>query len=158
MNAGIMTVQKFKKRLDSGEVPFVFDLRNSNEFKDWRIEGRREIEMLNIPQEDFVGEEEHHLPRSPKDRPIVAFCAHGDAALYSAEWLRKHGFDAVALEGRMDRWSEYYEHTIVSTKPEVYQVYRVAKGCISYLAVSGESAVVIDAPVMSGRYLTSQKN
>ncbi len=146
MNAGIMTVQEFKKRLDAGEVPFVFDLRNSDEFKEWRIEGRREIEMLNIPQEDFVGEEERHLPRFPKGRPVVAFCAHGDAALYSAEWLRKHGFDAVALEGGMDRWSEYYEHTSVSTKPEVYQVYRVAKGCISYLAVSGESAVVIDAP------------
>ena len=146
MNEGILTVQEFKKKLDAGKVPFIFDMRNRDEFRDWRIEGRGEIETLNIPQEDFVGEEDRHLQRFPKNRPIVTFCAHGDAALYSAEWLRKHGFDAAALEGGMDRWSEYYEHTIVSTKPEVYQLYRVAKGCISYLAVSGESAVVIDAP------------
>lgn len=146
MSAEIVTVQEFKKRLDSGEVPFIFDLRNSDDFKDWRIEGRKEIEMLNIPQEDFVGEEEKHLSRFPKGSPIVTFCAHGDAAQYSAAWLRKHGFDAMALEGGMDRWSEYYEHKLVSNKPEVYQIYRVAKGCISYLALSGESAVVIDAP------------
>ncbi len=146
MSAEIVTVQAFKKRLDSGEVPFIFDLRNSDDFKDWHIEGRKEIEILNIPQEDFVGEEERHLSRFPKGRPIVTFCAHGDAAQYSAEWLRKHGFDAMALEGGMDRWSEYYEHKLVSKKPEVYQIYRVAKGCISYLALSGEYAVVIDAP------------
>ncbi len=146
MSAEILTVQEFKKRLDSGEVPFIFDLRNSDEFKDWRIEGRKEIQMVNIPQEDFVGEEERHLSRFPKGRPIVTFCAHGDAAQYSAELLRKHGFDAIALEGGMDRWSEYYEHKLVSTKPEVYQIYRVAKGCISYLAISKESAVAIDAP------------
>ncbi len=146
MSAEIVTVQEFKKRLDSGEVPFVFDLRNSDDFKDWRIEGRKEIEMLNIPQEDFVGEEERHLSRFPKGCPIVTFCAHGDAARYSAEWLRKHGFDAMALEGGMDRWSEYYEQKLVSTGPDVYQIYRVAKGCISYLAISGEHAVVIDAP------------
>ncbi len=141
-----MTVQEFKKRLDSGEMPFIFDLRNSDEFKGWRIEGRKEVDTLNIPQEDFIGEEDRHLSRFPKERPIVTFCAHGDAAQYSAEWLRKHGFDAVALEGGMDLWSEYYEHRLVSTNPDVYQVYRVAKGCISYLAISGESAVVIDAP------------
>ena len=146
MTAGLLTLQEFKKRLDTDDVPFVFDLRNSDEFRDWRIEGRKEIEMLNIPQEDFVGDEERHLQRFPKNRPIVTFCAHGDAAQYSAELLRNHGFDAVALEGGMDRWSEYYEHAIVSTIPEVHQIYRVAKGCISYLAVSGENAVVIDAP------------
>ncbi len=146
MSAEILTVQEFKRRLDTGKVPFIFDLRNSDEFRDWRIEGRSEIEMLNIPQEDFVGEEERHLARFPKGSQIVTFCAHGDAAQYSAELLRKHGFDAIALEGGMDLWSEYYEQKLVSTDPEVYQIYRVAKGCVSYLAASGENAVIIDAP------------
>jgi rhodanese-related sulfurtransferase len=146
MNTQILTLQEFKKRLDDDLVPFIFDLRNSDEFKDWRIEGRSEIEMLNIPQEDFVGEEKRHLANLPKGKSIVTFCAHGDAAQYAAEFLRKHGFDAVALEGGMDRWSEYYEQKLVSSKPDVYQIYRVAKGCISYLALSGEYAVVIDSP------------
>jgi glyoxylase-like metal-dependent hydrolase (beta-lactamase superfamily II) len=141
-----MTVQEFKKRLDAGEIPFIFDLRNSDEFKGWRIEGRSEIETLNIPQEEFVGEEERHLAKFPKDRMIVTFCAHGDAAQYSAGVLRGHGLRAVALEGGMDLWSEYYEHRLAASKPAVHQVYRTAKGCIAYLAVSGAYAAVIDAP------------
>ncbi len=146
MTERILTVEEFKKRLDASDVSFLLDLRNRDEFKDWRVEGRTEIETVNIPQEDFVGEEERHFAQFPKGRPIVIFCAHGDAARYSADLLRQHGFDAVALEGGMDRWSEYYEHQLVSTKPEVHQIYRVAKGCISYLAVSGGYAVAIDAP------------
>ena len=142
----ILTAEVFKKRLDEGTIPFVFDLRNSDEFKGWRIEGRSPIEMLNIPQEEFVGEEERHLAKFPRDLQIVTFCAHGDAAQYSADILRQHGFNAVALEGGMDVWSEYYEHRLASEKPVVHQVYRVAKGCISYLAVSGSSGIVIDAP------------
>ena len=141
-----MTADEFKKRLDEGKVPFIFDLRNTDEFKGWRLEGRSPIEMLNIPQEEFVGEEERHLGKLPKDLPIVTFCAHGDAAQYSADILRQHGFSAVALEGGMDRWSEYYEHRLASARPVVHQIYRAAKGCISYLAISGSSAVVIDAP------------
>jgi glyoxylase-like metal-dependent hydrolase (beta-lactamase superfamily II) len=141
-----MSAAEFKKRLDAGRVPFLFDLRNSDEFKGWRIEGKADIETLNIPQEEFVGEEERHLAKFPKDRQIVTFCAHGDAAKYSADILQQHGFNAVALEGGMDLWSEFYEHRQASDKPRVHQVYRVAKGCISYLAVSGKSGVVIDAP------------
>ncbi len=141
-----ISAEEFKKRLDAGQVPFILDLRNSDEFKGWRIEGRTAIETLNIPQEDFVGEEDRHLPKFPKDRPIVTFCAHGDAAQYSAELLRERGLNAVALEGGMDLWSEYYEQRKASTMPEVHQIYRTAKGCIAYLAVSGGAAVAIDAP------------
>lgn len=141
-----ITAAEFKKRLDAGRVPFILDLRNSDEFKGWRIEGQRGIETLNIPQEEFVGEEERHLAKLPKGLPIVSFCAHGDAAQYAADFLRQRGFDAAALEGGMDRWSEYYEHCLAVSNPAVHQVYRVAKGCISYLAASGREAVVIDAP------------
>lgn len=141
-----MTAEEFKKKLDSGQVPFIFDLRNSDEFKGWRIEGRTDIETLNIPQEEFVGEEERHLKKFPKDRQIVTFCAHGDAAQYSADLLKEHGFKAVALQGGMDLWSEYYEHRLASQVPAVHQIYRVAKGCMAYLAVSGTEAVAIDAP------------
>jgi glyoxylase-like metal-dependent hydrolase (beta-lactamase superfamily II)/rhodanese-related sulfurtransferase len=141
-----MTAEEFKKRLDAGQVPFIFDLRNSDEFKAWRIEGRTGIETLNVPQEEFVGEEERHLQEFPKDRLIVTFCAHGAAAQYSADVLRQHGFNAIALEGGMDLWSEYYEHRQAVTNPAVHQIYRVAKGCIAYLVTADDSAVVIDAP------------
>jgi glyoxylase-like metal-dependent hydrolase (beta-lactamase superfamily II) len=137
--------EEMKRRLDARDIAFIFDLRNKDEFAAWRIEGRSAIETMNIPQEDFVGEEEQYLNRFPRDRQIVTICAHGDSSKYSAELLSGHGFDAVSLEGGMDAWSEFYEKHRVSDSPCIYQIYRVAKGCISHLLVSGGEAVVIDA-------------
>ncbi len=135
---------ELKRRLDEDRIEFIFDLRNRDEFDAWRIEGRSDIKTVNIPQVDFVGEEEKYLSRFPKDRQIVTICAHGDSSRYSAELLAGHGFDAASLEGGMDAWSEFYEiHRIKGL--QIYQVYRVSKGCISYLAVSGTDALVIDA-------------
>jgi len=137
--------EEFKKMLDKGKVQFMFDLRAEDEFEGWRIEGRSPVETLNIPQEDFVGEEDEHLSRFPKDKEIITVCAHGDSSKYSAELLRDKGFNARGLEGGMDLWSEFYETRKVSTAPDIYQIYRVAKGCMTHVIVSDGEAVVIDA-------------
>jgi len=137
---------EFKARLDKSEVRFILDLREADEFEAWRIEGHEPIETLNIPRYKFVGEEEKYIGGLPKDRQIIAICAHGDSSRYSAELLQEEGFDAVSLEGGMDAWSEYYEATRANDSPSVYQIYRVARGCISYLISSGGEAVVIDSP------------
>jgi glyoxylase-like metal-dependent hydrolase (beta-lactamase superfamily II) len=92
----------------------------------------------------FVGEEEKYLDRFPKDRQITIICPHGDAAIYSAEQLRENGFDAVAVEGGLDAWSEFYEDDKVNDAPAIYQIFRASRGCISYLVVSGKEAVAID--------------
>jgi glyoxylase-like metal-dependent hydrolase (beta-lactamase superfamily II)/rhodanese-related sulfurtransferase len=148
-----ITPAEFKRRLDKGEVSFIFDLRNKEDFEAWRVEGRGPIETLNIPQMHFVAEEEKYLGRFPKDRQIVAICPHGDSSRYSAELLSENGFDAVSLEGGIDAWSEYYEATKASDDPAVYQVLRVAKGCLSYLIASGGEAAVIDPPRHTSRIL-----
>jgi len=135
----------FKKRLDEGSVRFIFDLRNEEDFSSWRIEGKGPIETINIPQFRFVGEVEKYLEAFPRDRQITVVCAHGDASRYSAAELQGHGFDAVSLEGGMDAWSGFYETAKISVHPEIYQIFRTARGCISYLISSGGNAAVIDA-------------
>jgi glyoxylase-like metal-dependent hydrolase (beta-lactamase superfamily II)/rhodanese-related sulfurtransferase len=140
----IISPEELKKRIDRESVDFIFDLRDADEFASWRIEGRSPIPTINIPQTDFVGEEERYMDRLPKDRQIIAICAHGDSSRYSAEILRGHGFDAVSLEGGMDAWSELYETHKIGERPDIYQIFRVARGCISHLVVSGSEAVVID--------------
>ncbi len=137
---------EFKKQLDNNEVRFILDLREADEFEAWRIEGHEPIETLNIPRYKFVGEEEKYIDRLPNDRQIIVICAHGDSSKYSAELLQDEGFDALSLDGGMDAWSEYYEATKVSDTPAVYQIYRTARGCISYLIGSGGEAVAIDVP------------
>ena len=141
----IISPKEFKRRLDANEVRFVFDLRNEDDFRDGKIEGRYEFQTLNIPQEDFVGEEERHLSRFPKDLPIITVCAHGDSSKYTAELLRERGYDAQSLEGGIDLWSEYYETHKVADVPLIFQIYRVARGCISHIVASEGEAVAIDA-------------
>ena len=143
--AGVISAEELKKRLDTNGVDFLFDLRNEDEFKSWRIEGRAEFEALNIPQEEFVGEEERYLAKFPRGREIVAVCAHGDSSKYAADLLRDFGISAVSLKGGMDVWSGFYETHRLAGDPEVYQLFRVARGCLAYLVVSQGTAVVIDA-------------
>ena len=45
----------------------------------------------------------------------------------------------------MDAWSTYYETHKVSDAPLIYQLYRVAKGCMSYVIISDGEAIIIDS-------------
>lgn len=140
-----IAVPEFKRKLDQGEIDFILDLRREEEFAAWRIEGRQPVETINIPQLDLVGEEERYLSRLPKDRGIFLVCAHGGASKYEAEQLHDKGFMARSLVGGMDAWSVLYETTRLAGEPLIYQIYRIAKGCISHVLISGKEAVVIDA-------------
>ncbi len=140
-----VTSEEFKKKLDAGEIKFIFDLRNRDDFAGWKVEGRTEIDSLNIPQEEFVGEEDNHLSKFPKDRQILTVCAHGDSSQYAAELLREQGYDAITLQGGMDAWSDFYETHTVSDRPKIYQINRTARGCITHVIVSEGEAIVIDA-------------
>jgi len=140
-----LSAKALKEALDRGEVGFILDLRNRDEFEAWRVEGRMPIQTLNIPQPDFVGEEDRHLHHFPRNRKILTVCARGDASKYSAEYLREHGFDALSLSGGMEAWSELYVTRKVSEAPLVFQVNRVVRGCLGHVIISEGKAVVIDA-------------
>lgn len=144
-------VSEFKQMLDIGKVGFLYDMRNEDAFDAWRIEGRTPVETLNIPQVLFAGEEEKYLDRFPRDRRIFIICPHGDAARYAAGQLQGFGFDAVAVEGGIDAWSVYYETVRVNDYPGIYQIFRTARGCISYLVTSGAEAAAIDVTRHIGR-------
>ena len=141
-----ITPEELKRRLDAGEIQFIFDLRAEDEFKSWKVEGKTDVPTMNIPQEDFVGEEEKFFDRFPKDKEIITICAHGDSSQYTADMLSERGFKARGLKGGMDLWSEFYEARKVSESPLVYQIYRVAKGCIGHVVTSDGQAAVLDAP------------
>ncbi|MDD5757715.1 MAG: MBL fold metallo-hydrolase [Desulfobulbaceae bacterium] len=138
-------VGEFKKKLDRGEISFLLDMRQEEEFASWRIEGGKPVETINIPQIDFVGEEEKYLSQLPKDREIFLVCAHGGASKYEAELLQSKGYQAFSLAGGMVAWSIYYETSRLAGTPLIQQIYRIAKGCITHVVISNGEAVVIDA-------------
>ncbi len=133
------------QRLKGNGVDFVLDLRREEEFADWRIEGPAPVATVNIPQLDFVGEEEKYLERLPREKEMVIVCAHGDAAKYEAELLRERGYRAEGLIGGMDAWSVLYRTSPAGESPLIRQIYRVAKGCITHVVIAGGEAAVIDA-------------
>ena len=144
MSGIAVTPEELRQQLETGAVSFILDLRNEDDYKAWRIETAAHAESINIPQEDYMTEEEKYLHRLPKDRRIAVVCAHGDGSLYAAEMLRGWGYDAISLKGGMDLWSEFYESHRVSDNPLIYQIYRVARGCMTHVVIAGREAIVVD--------------
>lgn len=144
MSDCLVSAEELKRRLDSGAIQFILDLRNEDEYTAWRIETQPDVPSINIPQEDYMGEEEKYLPRLPKNRSLAIICAHGDGSRYAAEMLRDWGYDAVSLKGGMDLWSDFYETHQVSRNPVIFQIYRVARGCLTHVIISDGTAAVID--------------
>ncbi len=148
--------KELKRMLDTGERFYLLDVRNDDEFRRWRIEGRTTPPTLHIPYfvavEDpdrFVAEVERNIP---KDTLVVAVCAKGDSSLWVAnEFLRPRGYQIVNLEGGMIAWGSFYDaHEIAESADDVVriiQLERTARGCLHYIVnYDGDKAIVIDPP------------
>lgn len=153
-------VSELKQKLDAGENLFIVDVRNREDFENWKIEGRDKIPAINVPYFELLehAEEEdlakavadyadkHWTDQLPKDRTVVAICAKGETSSIVAEGLRRLGYNAVNLQGGMDAWGNYYEFKPVVEGDElsIHQVIRPARGCLSYIIASRDEAIVVD--------------
>lgn len=83
-------------RLNSGDVPFMLDVREPEELDDGLIPG-----SVNIPM-DELGQ---RLPELPTDRDIVVICHLGQRSAHITTQLNALGYDrAVNLNGGVDAW------------------------------------------------------
>lgn len=142
----VMTPAELHAEVSESKDLFILDLRNKDEFKQWKVEGKKPIPTLNLPYFDFVDDEAGSMARLPRDQEITLVCATGNASEYIAEILEANGFRTRNVEGGMAKWSILYDHKPVIATPDfaLMQVNRVAKGCLSYLLVSGGEALVVD--------------
>jgi rhodanese-related sulfurtransferase len=153
------TTEELRQRLERGEDFFVFDVRNEDEYEGWKIEGTKELPMINRPYyemlevdefddvvDSFVAYLEQDLAKTlPRDMPILAVCAKGDTSEFVAQALRRLGFEASNLEGGTAAWGNHYQVlTVADGETTIYQVARPARGCLSYVVVSDGKAVAID--------------
>ncbi len=126
---------------------FILDVRNKEAFADWKIEGRR-FEYLNIPYFELLDGVEEILPKIPEDKDVLVVCAKEGSSVMVAEMLAEAGRHAAYLEGGMKAWSMHLEPVKVGDLEgggELYQFVRLGKGCLSYMAISGGEAAIIDA-------------
>lgn len=142
------------------ETLFILDVRNTDDFEDWKIEGAG-IEHLNVPYFELIDGVEDILDRIPEDREVLVVCAKEGSSVMVAEMLAEHGRDVAYLKGGMKAWSEH----LVPLKAgdlkdggELYQFVRIGKGCLSYMAISNGEAALVDATRMTDVYIDFAKS
>ncbi|WP_088008929.1 MBL fold metallo-hydrolase [Indiicoccus explosivorum] len=143
-----------RKVLDRSPL-FILDVRNEDAYADWKIEGYT-IDYLNVPYFDLLDGVEEIMDKLPKDREILVVCAKVGSSQMVAEMLSDEGLDVAYLEGGMKAWSEYLEPVKIGDLKdggELYQFVRLGKGCLSYMAISGGEAAIIDATRMTDTFL-----
>lgn len=151
-----LTVAELYESISRPNDFLLLDVRNDEDFKLWRIEGKHTPETLHIFYGEFVEEEQTSAQKIPVGKEVVVVCAKGGASDYVAEILREnYGVSAYNLEGGMISWGNYYfiRQVVNHETHQIYQVERVARGCLSYLLVSKGQAGVIDPGRHIERYL-----
>jgi len=137
-----ISANELKESLDVGKELFLLDVRQPDEFADWKIKG-----SVNIPLNELSKEE--HLKNIPKDKDVVTICPTDNRAMIAKFMLERYGYKVRLLEGGLNGWTtalEYAseEYEIGENRVRIIQVRRIGKGCLSYIIESGSEAVVID--------------
>ncbi|MGH9981000.1 MAG: rhodanese-like domain-containing protein [Nitrososphaeraceae archaeon] len=147
-----ISAEDLKNAIDEDKVKmgdiFMLDVRSPEEFKQWSIEGSK-----NIPLDQISS----LLYEIPKDKEIVTICPHGNRAGMATFMLQRQGYNVKTLEEGLKGWSSAFEHSskeyeIASgQKIKVVQIRKIGKGCISYIvsltdnnATTNDDAIVID--------------
>jgi glyoxylase-like metal-dependent hydrolase (beta-lactamase superfamily II) len=111
---------------------------------------------MNIPYFEFIEEPEQALGRVPHPHTaeIAVVCAKGGSSEFVADLLREAGIPARNVAGGMRAYGSYLEPVLVpDTRPEIWQMNRRGKGCLSYVIRSGSDAIVVDPSRHTQTYL-----
>ena len=160
MTVSVMTTGEVTKKVIKKEELFILDVRNQEDFSDWKIEGEN-LEYLNIPYFELLDGVDEILGKLPKNKDILVVCAKEGSSLYIAEMLSEAGLNVSYLEGGMKTWSEHLEPVKVGDLKdggEIYQFVRIGKGCLSYMVISNGEAAIIDATRMTDVFLNFAEN
>lgn len=150
-----MKASEVAKQVFNKAELFILDVRNEDDFQDWKIEGSN-FSYLNIPYFELLDGVDEILEKLPAGKDILVVCAKEGSSIMVADMLSEKGIDVSYLEGGMKAWSEHLEPVKLGNLTdggELYQFVRLGKGCLSYMAISNGEAAVIDATRMTDIYL-----
>ncbi|MFB7138765.1 MBL fold metallo-hydrolase [Gottfriedia sp. NPDC056225] len=150
-----MSAEEITKKIMNKEELFMLDVRNTDDYNDWKIEGLN-FEHLNIPYFDLLDGVEDILHNIPSNKEVLVVCAKEGSSIMVAEMLSDEGLDVAYLAGGMKEWSEYLEPVKIAELKnggELYQFVRIGKGCLSYMIISNGEAAIIDSTRMTDIYI-----
>jgi glyoxylase-like metal-dependent hydrolase (beta-lactamase superfamily II)/rhodanese-related sulfurtransferase len=143
--ADTVTPERLRERIESGDPVGLLDVRAEGTATEWRIDGDS-VDYLNVPYFELLdGVPESVLTDLPAE-PLVVVCAKGESSQLVADRLGDEGVEAVNLERGMRGWADLYDYTELDTDTDatVAQYHRPSSGCLGYLVVAGDEAVVVD--------------
>lgn len=140
-----------KRKIDSNTSTVLLDVRTPEEYKDWHIDGSINIPLSELPQ---------HVDDIDRAKEIITICAQGPRSDQARDFLRGSNFKVSTMEGGMVAWNSVYdivqvpiEDIDIRDKCQVYQFRRIGKGCLSYLVLSNQEAIVIDPTIDVNTYI-----
>ncbi|WP_416151654.1 MBL fold metallo-hydrolase [Salipaludibacillus sp. HK11] len=160
MSFKAMNAKEVARKVIEKRELFILDVRNEDNFADWKIEGEN-FDYFNIPYFELLDGVNEIIDKIPADKEIIVVCAKEGSSVMVAEMLSDEGLTVSYLEGGMKAWSEYLEPIKLGDLKdggELYQFVRLGKGCLSYMVVSNGEAAIIDATRMSGVYVEFAKS
>lgn len=144
----VIKPSELKKKIDEGDDFFILDVRTKQEHDMWSISYDKYHDSTLIPIDTIMQNES--LKKLPKDKEIIAFCAHGQRSSMVAMALSSLGYNVKTMEGGMDGWSNLYDIANLeiddSLPLRIWQIRRISKGCMSYVITStiDKKATIID--------------
>ena len=150
MTTPTIEVGELLRAADAGEALVLLDVRNDEDFANWRIDCRRKIQTIHVPYFAFLEEPEASIARIPRNSSIVALCAKGGSSELVVELLREAGVSARNVVGGMAAYGDHLEASAVPVLSKmaahrgIWQINRRGKGCLSYIVREGTEALVID--------------
>ncbi|RSL29268.1 MBL fold metallo-hydrolase [Salibacterium salarium] len=154
---GIQAIQAetLAKKVMNQENFFILDVRNEEEFKDWKVEGKN-VEIINKPYFELLEGVESIAYQIPTDKDVIVVCAKEGSSQFVADMLAEEiGGEFYYLAGGMKTWSEHLEPVKVGDLDdggELYQFVRIGKGCLSYAVISDGEAAVVDPVRLTDAY------
>jgi glyoxylase-like metal-dependent hydrolase (beta-lactamase superfamily II)/rhodanese-related sulfurtransferase len=131
--------------LEEDKEVSILDVRPIQERSEWFIPGSvyfNAYDKLKAHKPDAL-----HGLHLDKKIPVVTVCAAGNTSAIAASQLNEQGFKAYSLQGGMKAWSLLAWNTAKLSFPdfEIIQFRRTGKGCLSYMIISNDEAIVVDA-------------
>ena len=155
MEAWTISATELYEEIRHGRVSEILDVRNSEEFAEQKLEGRREVSTRHAPVYEVLEEPERFAGDTLDDAIVI--CAHGNGSALVVEEFNALGKETRSLAGGMQAWAQLLVPLPIEGLPDpvrAWQLQRPAKGCLSYLiGVPGENCIVVDPARHHAPYL-----
>ena len=147
-DAQAVTPAEVWDRLRADDPLRILDIRDRPAVDQWRLDGDA-VAFTHVPRAKLLQAKatetlDDVVADIEGEGPITVVCAEGRASDEIAAFLREAGHDARNLTEGMEGWARLYESVELDADPTVLQYQRPSSGCLSYMIVDGDAALVLD--------------